>query len=415
MTTTSGPRRWHEQRWLIDSVLRTDGLEWDQPRIAYTLRPMGVDANPDFHLARTRISKFADLVPVFTELGQRRQRLAEAAEAAGRLVTAREHYFHAALLYATAEWSIWETTEELVALDDSKNHCYASYGRLADHHVERVEIPFGDGYIPAWFHLPPGYAGGEVPTVLACGGMDAAKELNVNLYGDKLLQRGFAVLTFDGPGQGEAPIRGVHFTPTAWIDAGQALMDWARARPEVDNDRIVGFGLSFGSYWMSQIAATQPDLKGAAVGLVCHEPGGEMIFEMASPSFKARYMWMSGLERDEAAFDEMVQQIDLRPLMAGMSVPWLVVAGDADELSPIEHSYELVRDCASPAPLLVYAQGRHALSLPTSSVALGPNWLSYTADWLLDRVTGVPAEDYFEFVTPDGVIERRTHPKEESR
>src|SRR5690606_13341289 len=108
MTTTSGPRRWHEQRWLIDSVLRTDGLEWDQPRIAYTLRPMGVDANPDFHLARTRISKFADLVPVFTELGQRRQRLAEAAEAAGRLVTAREHYFHAALLYATAEWSIWE-------------------------------------------------------------------------------------------------------------------------------------------------------------------------------------------------------------------------------------------------------------------------------------------------------------------
>jgi pimeloyl-ACP methyl ester carboxylesterase len=192
-------------------------------------------------------------------------------------------------------------------------------------------------------------------------------------------------------------------------------MDWARARPEVDNDRIVGFGLSFGSYWMSQIAATQPDLKGAAVGLVCHEPGGEMIFEMASPSFKARYMWMSGLERDEAAFDEMVQQIDLRPLMAGMSVPWLVVAGDADELSPIEHSYDLVRDCASPAPLLVYAQGRHALSLPTSSVALGPNWLSYTADWLLDRVTGVPAEDYFEFVTPDGVIERRTHPKEESR
>jgi alpha-beta hydrolase superfamily lysophospholipase len=101
--------------------------------------------------------------------------------------------------------------------------------------------------------------------------------------------------------------------------------------------------------------------------------------------------------------------------MAGMSVPWLVVAGDADELSPIEHSYELARDCASPAPLLVYAQGRHALSLPTSSVALGPNWLSYTADWLLDRVSGVPAEDYFEFVTPDGAIERRTHPKEESR
>ncbi|MDT5150174.1 MAG: hypothetical protein QOI01_1907, partial [Mycobacterium sp.] len=48
MTRPSGPRRWHSQRWLTDSVLRTDGLEWDQPRIAYTLRPMGVDATPDF-------------------------------------------------------------------------------------------------------------------------------------------------------------------------------------------------------------------------------------------------------------------------------------------------------------------------------------------------------------------------------
>jgi hypothetical protein len=54
MTRFSGPRRWHEQRWLIDSVIRTEGLEWDQPRIAYTLRAMGVDATPDFAVAISR-------------------------------------------------------------------------------------------------------------------------------------------------------------------------------------------------------------------------------------------------------------------------------------------------------------------------------------------------------------------------
>ena len=137
-----------------------------------------------------------------------------------------------------------------------------------------------------------------------------------------------------------------------------------------------------------------------------------MIFEMASPSFKARYMWMSGLEHDEAAFDRMATQIDLRPLMSGMRAPWLVVAGDEDELSPIEHSYELAAHCPSPAPMLVYQQGRHALSLPTTSVALGPNWLTYTSDWLLDRVNGLLAEDYVDYVLPSGQIERRTHPKE---
>lgn len=415
MTITAGPRRWHDQRWLIDSVLRTDGLEWDQPRVAYTMRPMGVDATPDFHLARTRISKFADLVPVFIDLAERHEHKARQAEDAGHVVTAREHWFHAALLYATAEWSIWETTPQLVDLDDRKNSAYAAYGRLADHHVERVEIPLDDTYVPAWFHLPPGYAGGPVPTVIACGGMDAAKELNVNLYGDKLLQRGFAVLTFDGPGQGEAPIRGLVFTPIRWVDAGEAVMKWCRDRQEVDNERIVGFGLSFGSYWMSQIAASQPTLRGAAVGLVCHEPGGHMIFEMASPSFKARYMWMSGLEKDEAAFDQMVTQIDLRPVIGEMRVPWLVVAGDEDELSPMQHSYDLARDCPAPSPMLVYAQGRHALSLPTPSVATGPNWLAYSADWLLDRVNGVPAEDVVDYVRPDGVIERRPHPKELAR
>lgn len=412
MTTKPGPRRWHEQRWVIDSVLRTDGLEWDQPRIAYTLRPMGVDAVPDFRVAESRISKFADMTPVFTELAERRQKLAQDAENAGRSVAAREHYFHAALLYATAEWPIWEDTPQLVDLDDRKNYCYAAYGRLADHHVERVDIPFGGSFIPAWFHLPPGYHAGAVHTVISCGGMDAPKELNVNLYGDKFLERGFAVLAFDGPGQGEAPIRGVKFTPTAWVDAGNAILAWCRDRAEVDNDRIAAFGLSFGSYWMSQIAATQPGLRGAAVGLVCHEPGGHMIFEMASPTFKARYMWMAGLEHDEDSFDKMAQEIDLRPLMPGMQVPWLIIAGDEDELSPMEHSYDLARRCPSPSPLLVYQQGRHALSLPTPSVALGPNWLTYASDWLLDRVNGAPAEDYVDYVLSTGSIERRPHPKE---
>jgi pimeloyl-ACP methyl ester carboxylesterase len=111
----------------------------------------------------------------------------------------------------------------------------------------------------------------------------------------------------------------------------------------------------------------------------------------------------------------MVQEIDLRPLIGGMSAPWLVVAGDEDELSPVEHSYALAAACPTPAPMLVYQQGRHALSLPTPSVALGPNWVTYTADWLLDRVTGVPAEDYVDYVLPTGRTERRTHPKESGR
>jgi hypothetical protein len=108
----------------------------------------------------------------------------------------------------------------------------------------------------------------------------------------------------------------------------------------------------------------------------------------------------------------MVNEIDLRPLMPQMRVPWLVVAGDEDELSPIGHSYELVAACASPSAMLVYQQGRHALSLPTPSVASGPNWLTYSADWLLDRVNGKTVEEHVDYVLPSGEVELRPHPKE---
>jgi dienelactone hydrolase len=407
--TRKGPQRWHAQRWLIDVAIRTDGLEWDQPRIAYTLKPIGVDANFDFRWVNQQVRKFADITPAFSAAAERRERKAGEAEAAGHPVAAREHYYIAALLWASAEWPIWESTSELMSLDDRKNACYAGYARLADHRVERVDLPFAGGSLPAWFHLPRGWDGRPVPAVLACGGMDAPKELNVSMYGDKLLERGFAVLSVDGPGQGEAPIRGVHMTSTNWIDAGSVWMEFLRSRPEVDSSRLAAFGLSFGSFWMTQVAATQPDLKGCAVGLVCHEPGCHTIFEQASPSFKARFMWMADID-DEERFDQFAQTLDLRGLMAGMRVPWLSVAGSEDELSPIECTYDLAARCGAPAPLLVYEGERHAFSGAPSTVH-GPNWNTYSYDWLLERVNGVPAEEYLEVVAGDGSVTRRPHPR----
>lgn len=412
MVTTgrTGCRRWDEQRWLVDVAIRTDGLEWDQPRVGYTLRPTGPEATFDFRWISERVRKYDDITPVAAAAAERRERMAVDAEGQGRLVAARESYYVASALWLTAAWPIFETTPTLVRMNERKNACYAKWGQYASHHVERVEIPFGEAFLPAWFHLPPGYDGGRVPAVLVCGGMDAFKEIQVSMYGDKLLERGFAVLAVDGPGQGESPILGVHVTERNWIDAGELLVDWLAQRPEVDEDRLVAWGLSFGSFWMTQVAATQPRLKGCAVGLVCHERGAYTIFEKASPTFKARYMWMAGIE-EENAFDRMAAKLDLAPLVREMTVPWLSVAGEADELSPIECTYELAAVCGAPAPLLVYESERHAFSGAPSTV-LGPNWYTQACDWLVDRAAGLPVEERFDYVRSDGVVERRPHPRE---
>jgi alpha-beta hydrolase superfamily lysophospholipase len=412
---SQGPRRWIEQRWLIDSAIRTEGVEWDQPRIGFTMRPAGIEANFDFASVRNRVRKYSDITPAFRELAQRRERLAHRAEAQGFAVTARDHYFVAALLYVSAAWPIFEHNAELRDLENRKNECYAAWSRLAPHRVERVEIPFGDGVIPAWFHLPAGWNGEQLPVVLACGGMDAFKEINVAMYGDKLLERGFAVLAFDGPGQGEALVNGITTTASNWIDAGKAIVDWAVAREEIDSDRMMGFGISFGSFWMTQIAATQPRLRGCVVSMVCHEPAATTLFERATPTFKARFMWMAGIESEEE-FDRFAQGLDLRELVEGMQVPWLVIAGEADELAPIEHSYDLAARASSPTPLLVYQGERHSLqaldaTFGASASALGPNWYTYAADWLLDRAAGVPVAETFQYVTSNGTVEERVHPK----
>ena len=41
-----GPRRFREQRWLVDETIRTQGIEFDQPRLGYHLGPVGDELAP---------------------------------------------------------------------------------------------------------------------------------------------------------------------------------------------------------------------------------------------------------------------------------------------------------------------------------------------------------------------------------
>ncbi len=408
--STRGPRRWHEQQWLVDTVIRAESIDWDQPRSAYTLRPIGTDAAMEFNWAKQRIRKFEDIAPVFIAAAERRERLAREAEQRGHLITAREDYFAAAVMLTPAVWAITDDDALLRELYQRLNANYSRWIRHAPHKVQRFELPFGNGALPVYLHTPVGHKEGRLPTILASGGMDSRKELLIAQYGERFLERGFAVLAVDGPGQGEAPLLGAYVTEHNWIEAGEVFMKFLLGRPEVDPDRIVAFATSFGSYWMTQVAVTQPRLKGCAVERCCHEPGCHTIFEAASPTYKKRFMWMSNIG-DEAAFDRMAAKMDLRPLIGGMKVPWLNVIGEKDELSPIEHTLELAAKCGSASPIVIYQGERHALS-GAPSLVLGPKYGPLVADWLWDRVNGHPPEEYLDYITSDGRVERRPHPRQ---
>ena len=351
-------RRFEEQRWLIDNIIRANGIDWDQPRSLYLSAPCGVEANADFAGIRERVKKMADIGPAFEAVARRREAKAKAAEEVDRKVTARDNYFMAAVHWGAAQWPYDENNETNIAYNNKKRECYAKYAALADHHVEPVWVPFRDKAIPAWFHLPPGYAGGRIPAVIAVPGMDSFKEISVALYGDRFLNRGIAVLAIDGPGQYEAPMIGVYFSVENWMAAGKPLVDWLSSRAEIDAERIGCSGTSFGTFFGTILTAHEPRIRAFAAMSVCHEPGCHTIFQEASPTFKKRFMYMSGIT-DESEFDRFRKTITWEGHAEKIRAPYLVVAGECEELSPVEHSERLVKTVKGPKQMVVYQESRH--------------------------------------------------------
>ncbi len=395
-------KRWQEQRWILDAVIRTVGVEWDQQRIGYMSAPGGPQAIPEFRATAARIKRVADFVREFSATARRREAKAETFEAAGRLVAARESYMIASLLWATARWPIFEANETLEQLEGRMNHCYARYAELAARPVEIVRIPFEGKQLPAYLHLPHEPAPGETfPCVVNIPGMDSSKESGVMMYGDAFLERGIAVLSIDGPGQAECCTLGIYVTATNHMDAAVATLDWLDAHAAIDSDKIVVRGTSFGTFWGLQWAAALGDrIKGVAVSGVCHEPGCNTIFNMASPSFKLRYMFMTNYE-DEDEFDKFAETLDLRPTVPAITCPVLIVAGEEDQLSPVEFSFELFEHIEAPREILVYEGANHSVA-EAPSVALGENPRVYLADWLAARLDGEAMQSVKAYVDSTG-------------
>jgi cephalosporin-C deacetylase-like acetyl esterase len=397
-------RRWVDQRWVLDNVIAANGIDWDQPRSRYFNAPCGIEANADFEIIRKKVKKFADIGPAFEEVARRREAKARAALEEGHPVTARDNFFMAAILWGASMWPYHSVTGPIADLNDRKRACYAKYAELADHKVEAAWIAFQGRRLPGWLHMPPGHMGGKVPLVVSLPGLDTFKEIFVSLSNDRWLSRGMAVLAVDGPGQAEARLLGYTASVENFIAAGKAIVDWVMERPEVDASRIGLFGNSFGSFTSTVIAANEPRIRACAVNAVCHEPGFHTLLETSSPTYKKRMMYYTGYD-DEAEFDVFARSLTWEGHVERMQRPYLCVAGEAEELSPLEHTERLLAAMPGKKRYVVYQESRHAVG-NVSSVNLGPNPPTMIADWMADRLAGKPFESEMWYVRSNGTIEK---------
>lgn len=128
-----------------------------------------------------------------------------------------------------------------------------------------VRFPSGADECCAWLYLPEGE--GPAPVVVMGHGLGAIREMRLDVYAERFVAEGYACLVFDyrhfGASGGD---------PRQLLSVRRQLEDWksavafARSLPEVDPDRVVIWGSSFGG---GHVIATAAEVQVAAAIAQC--------------------------------------------------------------------------------------------------------------------------------------------------
>ncbi|MEQ8349141.1 MAG: alpha/beta fold hydrolase [Sneathiellaceae bacterium] len=238
---------------------------------------------------------------------------AGAAESRGRghRVSARDGYLRATEYHRQA---IWFRRDDLDNADLQRGladlrDCFGAAAALADAPAEQVEIPFEGGSLPGWLHRPDD-SGAARPVLLVPGGYDSFAEEMYGMLGRGGVRRGYAVLTFDAPGQGTALIARRLYMRPDFETVVAPVIDWLAAQPGIDPARIVLCGFSFGGYLAPRAAASERRLAALVANPGQVDIGSGLASRLPPPIAE---MWHRGDRAGmDAAFAELFARDPMR-------------------------------------------------------------------------------------------------------
>lgn len=264
-----------------------------------------------------------------------------------------------ALVIVVALVVLWSMQRRLMYLPDSRVPAAADVGLGR---ADAVNFRADDGTELAGWFVAAEAAGGI--TVLVFNGNAGNRAYRAPLA-TAFARQGFNVLLFDYRGYGGNP-----GTPseTGLAADARAARAYLASRADVDASRIVYFAESLGTGVAVRLAAEQ-----APAALVLRSPFSSMT-EVGAHHYP--FLPVRLLLRDR--FPSLDTIRDVRS-------PLLVIAGDQDEIVPLEHSRRLYDAANEPKELLVIPGASH-----NDSVFVGGEEVIQAVVQFLERHSGQP-------------------------
>ena len=323
-------------------------------------------------------------------MGARLEKIADAAEAAGHPLTAGNYYLRAGMYYFTGERFMYPGQRKREV--GAKSIDLQTKGLLRRYpNLERVEVPFESGSLPALFMKAPG-ASPRAPTVVVFDGMDNCKEMSVLFNGLELAARGWHTLAIDGPGQGESLRLREMYARHDYEGAGSAAYDYVARRADVDPKKVAVMGYSFGGYYAGRVAAFEKRYAAGVAFAALHWDLAGWQREIKrrhelDPKNTAQsafhFRWIMGHIDDGDAAIRKAEAFSLAGVAEKIDMPFLIVHADEDQVVPVASAHKLFEAIGSKTKHLkiLTAEDGGIYHAQADNRQVG---VDYIADWLED-------------------------------
>lgn len=183
---------------------------------------------------------------------------------AGHAVSAKDSFLRASNYYRAAMFFLYgePVDPRLIEAYDRHVESFSKAMKQSPNVAEEIKIPFGQGYLPGYFYKSPNSKG---QTIITGPGYDGTHQESYFAVAHGALKRGFNVLCFDGPGQGEVLIRQKIYMRHDWETVIAPVVDYLIKRDDVDPKQISLLGESWGGMLAPRAAAFEHRLAALIV------------------------------------------------------------------------------------------------------------------------------------------------------